>query len=97
VVLLNRSRPRWHALVRPEVQGECERFPRPVCDCARLSLFLGLQQRSAAVGGSLHLAAATAPARRLVALTGRRDFLARRCPRAFTAVGVRDSRSLCVR
>jgi hypothetical protein len=42
-----------------------------------LSLFLGSQQRSAAVGGSLHLAAATAPVRRLVALTGRRDFLPR--------------------
>lgn len=45
------------------------------CDCAGLSLFLRLKQRSAAAGGSLHLTAPTAPVRRLVALTGLHDLL----------------------
>jgi anti-anti-sigma factor len=45
------------------------------CDCAGLSLFLRLKQRSAAAGGALHLTAPTAPVRRLVALTGLHDLL----------------------
>jgi anti-sigma B factor antagonist len=36
------------------------------CDCAGLSLFLRLQQRTAAAGGSLHLAAVSASVRRVI-------------------------------
>ena len=39
------------------------------CDCAGLSLFLRLQQRTCAAGGSLHLAAPIASVRRLITLT----------------------------
>jgi len=39
------------------------------CDCAGLSLFLRLQQRARAAGGSLQLAAPTASVRRLITLT----------------------------
>jgi anti-sigma B factor antagonist len=39
------------------------------CDCAGLSLFLRMQQRARAAGGSLQLAAPTASVRRLIALT----------------------------
>ena len=39
------------------------------CDCAGLTLFLRMQQRACAAGGSLRLAAPTASVRRLIALT----------------------------
>ena len=39
------------------------------CDCAGLSLFLRLQQRTAAAGGSLHLAAVSASVRRVITAT----------------------------
>ena len=45
------------------------------CDCAGLSLFLRLQKRAAASGGSLHLAAPTAPVRRLITLAKLHDVL----------------------
>jgi anti-sigma B factor antagonist len=45
------------------------------CDCAGLSLFLRLKKHAAAAGGSLHLAALTAPVRRLVALAKLDDVL----------------------
>jgi anti-sigma B factor antagonist len=38
------------------------------CDCAGLALFLRMQQRAGAAGGSLRLAAPTASVRRLIAL-----------------------------
>ena len=45
------------------------------CDCAGLTLFLRLQQRARAAGGSLQLAAPTASVRRLIALTRLSDVL----------------------
>ena len=45
------------------------------CDCAGLNLFLRLQQRARAVGGSLHLAAPTASVRRLITLARLSDVL----------------------
>jgi anti-sigma B factor antagonist len=45
------------------------------CDCAGLSLFLRLKKHAAAAGGSLHLAALTAPVRRLVTLAKLDDVL----------------------
>jgi anti-sigma B factor antagonist len=45
------------------------------CDCAGLSLFLRLQQRAGAAGGSLHLVAATAQVRRLITATKLTDVL----------------------
>jgi anti-anti-sigma factor len=45
------------------------------CDCAGLSLFLRLQQRARAAGGSLHLAAPTASVRRLITLVRLGDVL----------------------
>ena len=45
------------------------------CDCAGLSLFLRLQKHAAAAGGSLHLAAVTAPVRRLITLAKLADVL----------------------
>lgn len=45
------------------------------CDCAGLNLFLRLQQRARAAGGSFHLAAPTAPVRRLIMLTRLSDVL----------------------
>ncbi len=45
------------------------------CDCAGLNLFLRLQQRARAVGGSLHLAAPTGSVRRLIALARLSDVL----------------------
>jgi anti-sigma B factor antagonist len=39
------------------------------CDCAGLTLFLRMQQRAHAAGGSLQLVAPTASVRRLIALT----------------------------
>jgi anti-sigma B factor antagonist len=45
------------------------------CDCAGLSLFLRLRKHAAAAGGSLHLAAATAPVRRLITLAELADVL----------------------
>ena len=45
------------------------------CDCAGLNLFLRLQQRARAAGGSLHLAAPTAPVRRLITLVRLSDVL----------------------
>jgi anti-sigma B factor antagonist len=45
------------------------------CDCAGLSLFLRLRKHAAAGGGSLHLAALTAPVRRLVTLAKLDDVL----------------------
>jgi anti-sigma B factor antagonist len=45
------------------------------CDCAGLSLFLRLQQRACAAGGSLHLAAPIASVRRLITLTELGDVL----------------------
>jgi anti-sigma B factor antagonist len=45
------------------------------CDCAGLSLFLRLEKQAAAADGSLHLAALTAPVRRLIALAKLADVL----------------------
>jgi anti-anti-sigma factor len=45
------------------------------CDCAGLNLFLRLQQRARAVGGSLHLAAPAASVRRLITLARLSDVL----------------------
>ncbi len=45
------------------------------CDCAGLNLFLRLQQRTCAAGGSLHLAAPIASVRRLITLTRLSDVL----------------------
>jgi anti-sigma B factor antagonist len=45
------------------------------CDCAGLSLFLRLGKHAAAAGGSLHLAALTAPLRRLITLAKLADVL----------------------
>ena len=45
------------------------------CDCAGLNLFLRLQRRARAVGGSLHLAAPTAQVRRLITLARLSDVL----------------------
>jgi anti-anti-sigma factor len=45
------------------------------CDCAGLNLFLRLQQRAHAAGGSLHLAAPTPPVRRLITLAQLSDVL----------------------
>jgi anti-sigma B factor antagonist len=45
------------------------------CDCAGLNLFLRLQQRARAAGGSFHLAAPTASVRRLIMLTRLSDVL----------------------
>jgi anti-sigma B factor antagonist len=45
------------------------------CDCAGLSLFLRLDKRAATAGGSLHLAALTAPVRRLITLAKLNDVL----------------------
>jgi anti-anti-sigma factor len=45
------------------------------CDCAGLNLFLRLQQRARAVGGSRHLAAPTASVRRLITLARLSDVL----------------------
>jgi anti-sigma B factor antagonist len=45
------------------------------CDCAGLSLFLRLQKHAVAARGSLHLAAATAPVRRLITLAKLADVL----------------------
>jgi anti-anti-sigma factor len=39
------------------------------CDCAGLTLFLRMERRARAAGGSLQLAAPTAPVRRLLTLT----------------------------
>ncbi len=46
------------------------------CDCAGLNLFLRLQQRARAAGGSLQLAAPTPSVRRLITLTRLSDVLA---------------------
>ena len=43
------------------------------CDCAGLGLFLRLQQRTPAAGGSLHLAALSGSVRRLITVTGLSD------------------------
>jgi anti-sigma B factor antagonist len=45
------------------------------CDCAGLSLFLRLAKHATAAGGSLHLAALTAPVRRLLTLAKLDDVL----------------------
>ncbi len=45
------------------------------CDCAGLNLFLRLQQRARAAGGSLQLAAPTPPVRRVITLTRLSDVL----------------------
>lgn len=45
------------------------------CDCAGLNLFLRLQQRARAAGGSLHLAAPTGSVRRLITLARLSDIL----------------------
>jgi anti-sigma B factor antagonist len=45
------------------------------CDCAGLSLFLRLKRHADAAGGALHLAALTAPVRRLVTLAKLDDVL----------------------
>jgi anti-sigma B factor antagonist len=45
------------------------------CDCAGLSLFLRLEKQAAAAGGSLHLAALTAPVSRLITLARLADVL----------------------
>jgi anti-anti-sigma factor len=47
----------------------------PFCDCAGLNLFLRLQRRTSAAGGSLHLAGLTAPVRRLIMLGRLNDVL----------------------